>query len=267
MYIVESTGVGEYTPWRMRIGMRTLGPASLRFLSLDNFGIDQHTLTADHLGKIRGILGPTVDASWNTMQPIDLIRLVGHTDDSGSEKYNRGLGDRRAEAVAAELIKSYPQPGRVKIELIRSPGEQQPTAANRTSQGRARNRRVEVFIVSGGQPIPEPPQQPPQPPCPRPPCLTVTHVPEESVIKTRHDPMWDVLPSAPRGKSVRDWLLEICERGFPAKRCPFIVDQVLKGSCWTLEQMIGRAGASLNSKQKEELRQMCRGAATKRSIR
>ncbi len=166
MYIVESTGVGQSTPWRQGVGLRTPSEPSLRFLSLDNFGTDQHTLTANHLDKIRRILAQTVNASWTTMQPIDVIRLVGHTDDSGSEKYNRGLGDRRAEAVAAELLKRYPRSGRVKVELLRSPGEQKPTADNRTTRGRARNRRVEVFIVSGGQPIPPPP--PPPPPAPSP---------------------------------------------------------------------------------------------------
>ena len=197
------------------------------------------------------------------MRPIDVIRLVGHTDDSGPEKYNRGLGDRRAEAVAAELIKLYPRPGRVKVELMRSPGKQKPTADNRTTTGRARNRRVEVFIVSGGQPIPPPP--PPPPPCLRPPCPTGISPPEESIIKTRRDPMWDDLPSAPRGKSVRDWLIELCGRGFAAKRCPFMVDQVLKGGCWSLEQIIATAGAVLTDKQKEELRKSCREAAAKRA--
>ena len=52
----------------------------------------------------------------------------------------------------------------------------------------------------------------------------------------------------------RNWLIGLCERGFPAKRCPLIVDQVLKGSCWSLEQIIANAGATLNNKQKEDLR-------------
>jgi hypothetical protein len=268
MYVFDGTDIGQYVPWRERVGLRTPAEPNLRFLSLDNFGVDQHALTADHLSKIRGILARAVEASWSTMHPIDVIRLVGHTDDSGPERYNVGLGDRRAEAVAAELIKIYPRSGRVRIELIRSPGEGKPTADNRTSQGRARNRRVEIFIVSGGQPIaPEPPPQQPQPPCPRPPCLNVTRIPEKSIIETSHDPMWDAVPSRPPGKSVRNWLIGLCERGFPAKRCPFIVDQVLKGSCWSLEQILANAGATLNDKQKEDLRKTCREAAAKRSIR
>jgi OmpA family len=268
MYVFDGTNIGQYVPWRERVGLRIPAEPNLRFMSLDNFGVDQHALTADHISKIRGVLARTVEASWTTIHPIDVIRLVGHTDDSGSERYNVGLGDRRAEAVAAELIKLYPRSGRVRIELNGSPGEGKPTADNRTSQGRARNRRVEIFIVSGGQPTtPEPPPQQPQPPCPRPPCLTVTGLPKRPIIETPHDPMWDVLPTKPPGTSVRQWLIEICERGFPAKRCPFIVDQVLKGGCWSLEQVIARAGATLNDKQKEELRKTCREAAAKRSIR
>lgn len=261
MYFLDGTGLGQYTPWRERVGVTPKPKQLLRFLSLDHFGFNQSVLTADHLSKIRTILVPTIEASWNTMEPIDLIRLVGHTDSTGEEKYNFGLGDRRAQAVAMELLKIYPRSGRVRIAVDDSQGERQPAADNGTAEGRARNRRVEVFIMANTREIPE---EKKKPPCLGPKCIKE---PGESVIKTKPDPMWDDIPSAPPGKSIRDWLIELCSRAFPPKACPTMVDQALKGGCYVLEQIIAGAGATLTGKQKEELRQKCREAAKKPSFR
>ena len=195
------------------------------------------------------------------MQPIDLIRLVGHTDNTWEDKYNLELGDRRAQAVAMELLKIFPRSGQVRIAVDESQGERQPTADNSTAAGRARNRRVEVFIMANTRPIPEPIKKPP---CVGPKCIKD---PGPSVIETTPDPMWNEIPSAPPGKSVREWLLELCSRAFPKKACPTMVDQALKGACYVLEQIIAGAGATLTEKQKEELRQKCRDAAKKPSFR
>jgi hypothetical protein len=261
MYYLDGTGLGQYTPWRQRVGVTPKPPQLLRFLSLDDFGIDKWALTPDHVSKIKNILVPTVEASWKTMQAIDLIRLVGHTDNSGEDKHNLGLGDRRAGAVANELLKFFPLNGKVKVVIDESQGERQPTADNRTAEGRKRNRRVEVFIVANTRSIPEPP--PPPPPCLRPPCI---ELPPEPIIKVDPGPWWVDIPSAPPGKSVRDWLIEVCSPAF-GKACPGMVDQVLKGACWVLEQIISGAGATLSQKQKEELRQRCRDAAAGKSLR
>jgi len=260
MYFLDGTGIGQYTPWRERVGLTTKQPL-LRFLSLDNFGFNQSTLTADHLSKIRDILVRTVEASWKTMEPIDLIRLVGHTDSTGEEKYNLGLGDRRAQAVGIELLKFFPRSGQVRVNVDESQGERQPVADNGTAAGRARNRRVEVFIMANTRPLPEPIKKPP--------CLTPDCIkdPGRSVIETTPDPMWNDIPSAPPGKSVREWLLDLCSRAFPKKVCPTMVDQALKGACYVLEQIIAGAGATLSEKQKEELRQKCQEAAKKPSFR
>jgi outer membrane protein OmpA-like peptidoglycan-associated protein len=261
MYFLDGAGVGQYTPWRQRVGLTPQPQKLLRFLSLDNFGINQSTLTADHLSKIRDILVKTIEASWKTLEPIDLIRLVGHTDATGDDEYNLRLGDRRAQAVAMELLKIYPRSGQVRIAVDHSQGERQPTADNRTAEGRARNRRVEVFIMANTRSIPEPPKKPP---CLGPKCIKD---PGGSVIETTPDPMWNKIPSAPPGKSVREWLIEVCSRAFPPKACPTMVDQALKGACYVLEQIIAGAGATLTEKQKEELRKNCREAAQKPSFR
>ena len=76
------------------------------------------------------------------MQKQDDIELVleGHTDNSGSDAYNKELSKRRAEAVKAKLVADYG----ISFERIstRGYGASKPIASNESSEGRARNRRV-----------------------------------------------------------------------------------------------------------------------------
>ena len=176
MYVLQGRGLGEYTPWRARVGLQPK-PQYLRFLSLDNFDVDKSLLKKHHMDLLDNILVKTVEASWKSMQPIDLIRLIGHTDITGPEALNVGLGDRRARAVEEALkdkLKGFVS--RVAIVVEPSPGKSEPTADNRTPDGRARNRRVEVFITSGG--LPPKPSRPPIPPIPPIPPFPPGPVPE-----------------------------------------------------------------------------------------
>lgn len=74
---------------------------------------------------------------------IENLEITGHTDSQGSDEYNRGLSMRRATAVADYLVSRG-----VARELIsvKGMGEDLPVATNRTADGRAKNRRVEVSI-------------------------------------------------------------------------------------------------------------------------
>ena len=76
------------------------------------------------------------------------IDIYGHTDSTGSDSYNQGLSERRADSVAAYLESRGVRGARIGT---RGFGETQPIASNDTEQGRAANRRVEIKIV----PIPE----------------------------------------------------------------------------------------------------------------
>ncbi len=75
---------------------------------------------------------------------LEVIIAVGHTDSIGSHAYNQRLSVRRAEAVKAYLVSKGIERNRVYTE---GKGETQPVADNRTAQGRAKNRRVEVEVV------------------------------------------------------------------------------------------------------------------------
>jgi OmpA-OmpF porin, OOP family len=73
-----------------------------------------------------------------------MLELQGYTDSTGSEQYNIGLSQRRAEAVQRYLVSKNLPLFRVTIVGL---GKESPVADNKTRQGRAQNRRVEVRIL------------------------------------------------------------------------------------------------------------------------
>ncbi len=75
---------------------------------------------------------------------LEVIIAVGHTDSVGSDAYNQKLSLKRAEAVKAYLVSKGIEKNRVYTE---GKGEKQPVADNKTSAGRAKNRRVEIEVV------------------------------------------------------------------------------------------------------------------------
>ena len=75
---------------------------------------------------------------------LEVIIAVGHTDSVGSDAYNQKLSVRRAEAVKAYLVSKGIDKSRVYTE---GKGEKQPVASNKTADGRAKNRRVEIEVV------------------------------------------------------------------------------------------------------------------------
>ena len=75
-------------------------------------------------------------------QPQLSVFIVGHTDNQGAYDYNLDLSRRRAEAVAAELAKSYRiAPARLRTAGV---GFLAPVGSNASDAGRALNRRVEL---------------------------------------------------------------------------------------------------------------------------
>lgn len=69
--------------------------------------------------------------------------VVGHTDSTGSAAGNQRLSERRAASVVNALKAQGLEAGRLSAE---GRGPSEPIADNRTEDGRAQNRRVEVFI-------------------------------------------------------------------------------------------------------------------------
>lgn len=72
------------------------------------------------------------------------IHVEGHTDSIGTDEYNQGLSERRAQSVKDELIKHYQvQDNKV---TTKGYGESKPVAPNDTAEGRAKNRRAEIIV-------------------------------------------------------------------------------------------------------------------------
>ena len=75
--------------------------------------------------------------------PHKPIRIEGHTDSSGRAKANQVLSQRRADAVRDALVRAGVAAHRITAVGL---GESHPVASNRTAQGRAKNRRVDVIL-------------------------------------------------------------------------------------------------------------------------
>lgn len=76
--------------------------------------------------------------------PKTYLDIYGHTDSTGSETYNQGLSERRAQSVSAYLAARGVQTARMATKGF---GEMQPIATNETEAGRQTNRRVEIKIA------------------------------------------------------------------------------------------------------------------------
>ncbi|WP_028357887.1 outer membrane protein OmpA [Brackiella oedipodis] len=75
---------------------------------------------------------------------LESVLATGHTDSVGTDKYNQGLSERRAAAVKNYLVSQGVPADQI---IAQGRGEAQPIADNKTREGRARNRRVEVEII------------------------------------------------------------------------------------------------------------------------
>lgn len=76
--------------------------------------------------------------------PDTLVQVIGHTDSTGSAAHNQQLSVNRANAVAVYLSAQGIAQERMQALGM---GESQPVADNKTAEGRAQNRRVEIKII------------------------------------------------------------------------------------------------------------------------
>ena len=75
---------------------------------------------------------------------LEVIIATGHTDSRGTDAYNQKLSVKRADAVKTYLTGKGIEASRVYTE---GKGEAQPVADNKSDDGRAKNRRVEIEVV------------------------------------------------------------------------------------------------------------------------
>ena len=102
------------------------------------FDFDKSVLKAEGKAKLDDLVSKVKGIN------LEVIIAVGHTDSVGSDAYNQKLSVRRSEAVKAYLVSKGIEKNRVYAE---GKGEKQPVADNKTAEGRAKNRRVEIEVV------------------------------------------------------------------------------------------------------------------------
>ena len=102
------------------------------------FDFDKSVLKAEGKAKLDDLVSKMGGIN------LEVIIAVGHTDSVGGDAYNQRLSVRRSEAVKAYLTTKGVEKNRVYTE---GKGEKQPVADNKTSEGRAKNRRVEIEVV------------------------------------------------------------------------------------------------------------------------
>jgi OOP family OmpA-OmpF porin len=102
------------------------------------FDFDKAVLKPEAKAKLDDLVGKTSAVA------LEVIIAVGHTDSVGADGYNQKLSVNRSEAVKAYLVGKGIEKNRVYTE---GKGEKQPVADNKTAEGRAKNRRVEIEVV------------------------------------------------------------------------------------------------------------------------
>jgi OOP family OmpA-OmpF porin len=102
------------------------------------FDFDKAVLKPEGKAKLDDLVGKVKGIS------LEVIIAVGHTDSVGKDGYNQKLSVARSEAVKSYLVSKGIEKNRVYTE---GKGEKQPVADNKTSEGRAKNRRVEIEVV------------------------------------------------------------------------------------------------------------------------
>jgi len=126
---LQGTGVGVERVSQEQI--RLIFPADLTF----DFDRD----------AVKSQFVPTLRDTGNVLREYDqtTVDVYGHADSVGSDSYNQDLSERRAMNVASVLM----QGGVIRQRLVAEGfGETRPIASNASDDGRARNRRVEVYI-------------------------------------------------------------------------------------------------------------------------
>ena len=115
-------------------------PTLLRLSDKRNvmFEFDSATLTPAATKEIDRLVG-----KMGEFDQIESIDVVGHTDSTGSERYNQSLSEQRAASVSQFL-----ESRGVRASLLSTygEGETNPVADNATREGRAMNRRVDILI-------------------------------------------------------------------------------------------------------------------------
>jgi peptidoglycan-associated lipoprotein len=130
-------GLGTPLPERQE-GVSFLGSNvdHTRFSAI-HFAFDSYTIGSEERGKIERVADFMQTAS-------STIVLAGFTDERGTPEYNRGLGERRAQAVRAALINAGGNASRLQTVSF---GSEMPVDSGASESAWSKNRRTEFGVV------------------------------------------------------------------------------------------------------------------------
>lgn len=151
----DGDGISDYKEHQLRLSNQSTGTANndaKQTISIEKFGspTKEDIYSARIYFPFRAINQKvTTEAknyfsevvSWMNKSPKNIILLTGHTDNVGAARSNLSLGMKRAITIREFLIKKGANKKQIEV---RSKGETQPIADNKTEGGRWKNRRVEI---------------------------------------------------------------------------------------------------------------------------
>jgi len=96
--------------------------------------------------EIKSNLRPILDRFATTLNqnPVTMVTIIGHTDSTGTDAINNPLSVNRAASTRDYLVARGVATNRIAID---GRGSREPIADNNTLDGRAKNRRVEIFVA------------------------------------------------------------------------------------------------------------------------
>lgn len=122
--------------WFLNRAPKAVPVASSQSLGSINFDTDQAALTTDS----KNVLDRATDLM--KQKPDTRLRVQGFTDSTGDPAHNVALSNQRSDAVSQYLVAKGIDRSRLALDGF---GQSNPVASNVTNQGKAENRRVELF--------------------------------------------------------------------------------------------------------------------------
>lgn len=118
-----------------KFGCEIVGNITINLVN-DEFDFDSAMLKPDMKAALDDLAGKV-----NANPGDEFLTIVGHTDSVGTDAYNQGLSERRAQSVANYLAGKGVNASKM---ATAGKGESMPVASNDNAAGRAKNRRVEI---------------------------------------------------------------------------------------------------------------------------
>ncbi|PID66768.1 MAG: cell envelope biogenesis protein OmpA [Gammaproteobacteria bacterium] len=146
---LAGAAIGRYMTQQQQELEKVLASSGINVTRVDDATIKLNLPESITFAVDKSNLNPAVYPSLNQIAavlnkyPKTAVHVLGFTDSTGSDEYNMGLSQRRAQAAASYLASQGVVQGRL---AVRGYGEGYPIADNGTASGRAQNRRAEIYI-------------------------------------------------------------------------------------------------------------------------